>query len=218
MRTPTAALLVPAIAITLLAGGGPAFADDSVPAANDSTIATAPPDQPEEADLVEGAPDTPAAAPSDTEDEGANVPSGRVCEAGWYYYPTSKKKDYHKGVGAEQSNYNGTPHMAKSTFVSETSGTVGVAFSGELKVTAKSLVTEVEAKWGVNVSVSLTAKIGNTVSADTPSHKTTFGRYGVYRLKSYGYNQYTHANCVKGTKKNATVYTPHRVGWAIWES
>ncbi|MFH8774931.1 hypothetical protein [Streptomyces sp. NPDC017958] len=217
MRTPKAALLVPAIAVVLLAGGGPALADDSVPATNDNAVATAPPDQPEEADLTEGAPDTPAPAPSD--DEGADIPSGRVCEAGWYYYPTTKKnKDYQKGVGAEQSNYNGTPHTAQSTFVSDTTGTVGIAFSGEFKVTAKQLVTEEEAKFGVNLSVSLTAKIGNSFSVATPSHRTTTARYGVYRIKAYGYSQYTHANCVKGTKKNATVYTPRRVGWAMWES
>lgn len=59
---------------------------------------------------------------------------------------------------------------------------------------------------------------GNSISADTPPHKTTYASYGVYRLKSYGYSQYTYVNCGKGGKKNVTIYTPHRVGWAIWES
>ncbi|MFD7389882.1 hypothetical protein ACFV46_15585 [Streptomyces sp. NPDC059852] len=83
-------------------------------------MATAPPAQPEEADLIEGVVlDTPAPAPRAGEDAGANAPSGRACEKGWYHYPTSKDKDYHKGVGAEQANYNGTARTAKSTFVSE---------------------------------------------------------------------------------------------------
>lgn len=182
-------------------------------------MATAPPAQPEEADLIEGVVlDTPAPAPRAGEDAGVNAPSGRACEKGWYYYPTNRDKDYHKGVGAEQANYNGTSRTAKSTFVSQVSGTVGIAVSGEVKVTLKQLVAEEEAKFGVNLSASLTAKIGNTIMVDTPSHKTTYGRYGVYRLKAHGYSQYTHANCTKGTKKSATVYTPRRVGWAIWES
>jgi hypothetical protein len=32
------------------------------------------------------------------------------------YYPTSKGSDYHKGVGAEQANYNGTSRTSRSTF------------------------------------------------------------------------------------------------------
>ncbi len=59
--------------------------------------------------------------------------------------------------------------------------------------------------------------VGNTISVDTPTRKTTYARYGVFRLKSYGYSQYTYYNCY-GTKKNSTIYTPRRVGWAIWES
>ncbi|MEU1012448.1 hypothetical protein [Streptomyces sp. NPDC005890] len=143
-------------------------------------------------DLVEGVFDTPAPAPSAGEDDGANMPSARACLEGWFYSSTSKTKDYHKGVGAEQANHNGTSRTAKSTFVSEVSGTVGVAVSGEIKVTAKQVVAEEEAKFGIT--------------------------HGVYRLKAYGYSQYTYSNCYKGTKKKATVYTPRRVGWAIWES
>ncbi|MFF7358336.1 hypothetical protein ACFZA1_37775 [Streptomyces filipinensis] len=60
-------------------------------------------------------------------------------------------------------------------------------------------------------------RLGNSISVDTPAHKTTYASYGVYRLKSYGYSQYTYVNCGKGAKHNVTLYTPHRVGWAIWE-
>jgi hypothetical protein len=216
MRMPRRALLAPVLALAVLASAGPALADESTPTPTETT-ATAPPDQPEESDLIEGAPETPAPAPSDAANHTGNSPDGRGCEQGWSYHATSKKKDYHKGVGAEQANFNGSPHTAKSTFVSEVSGTVGIAFSGELKVSSDVAVVEVEGKFGVNVSTSLTAKLGNTISVDTSPHKTTYGRYGVYRLKSYGYNQYTYVNCGKGAKKNVTIYTPHRVGWVIWE-
>ncbi|MER5755022.1 hypothetical protein [Streptomyces sp. NPDC002088] len=226
MRTPK--ILIPVLAVAALAAASPAFAADPTSAPTDTpVVGTAPPSQPEETDLVEGAPETAAPAPSDStsSDDDLNAPTSKpsdkpdasTCSDGWYYYPTSKDKDYHKGVGAEQANYNGTSRTAKSTFVSEVSGTVGIAVSGELKVEGNAAVVKIEGKFGVNVSASLTAKIGNTISVDTPSRKTTYARYGVYRLKSYGYSQYTHLNCTKGAKKNVTIYTPHRIGWAIWE-
>ncbi|WP_151476924.1 hypothetical protein [Streptomyces albicerus] len=59
------------------------------------------------------------------------------------------------------------------------------------------------------------------IAVDTPSTYTTHAKYGVYRLKTAGYNQYGYANCAKGTKgtkTNATLYTPARVGWYIWET
>ncbi|MET7480686.1 hypothetical protein ABZT17_41035 [Streptomyces sp. NPDC005648] len=221
-------LVLPAVAIAVLAGAAPALAADDPSASPSDAIATAPPEQPGESDLVENAPETAAAAPTESvpsDDDLPSVPTSKTsatpdvqgCEPGWRYYATSKDKDYHKGVGAEQANHNGTSRTAKSTFTSETSGTVGIAFSGELKVSGPVLVTEVEGKFGVNVSTSLTTKIGNSISVDTPAKTTTFGRYGVYRLKSYGYSQYVYVNCGRGSKKNVTTYTPHRIGWAIWE-
>jgi len=212
----------------VFAAAAPALAVDDPSASPTETVATAPPAQPEESDLVEGAPQTAAPAPAETVLPGDDLPSvpttktsaapdGQGCEPGWRYHATSKGKDYHKGVGVEQANHNGTSRTAQSTFTSETSGTVGIAFTGELKVSGRAVVTEVEGKFGVNVSTSLTAKIGNKISVDTPPKTTTFARYGVYRLKSYGYNQYVYVDCGKGSKKDVTTYTPHRVGWAIWE-
>ncbi|MYS13703.1 hypothetical protein [Streptomyces sp. SID4982] len=216
MRVHRRALLAPAVAVMVLAAASPALADDPTPTPTE-TIATTPPDQPEESDLAEGAPETDAPAPSDSMNY-PNMPDGRGCDQGWYYHPTSKTKDYHKGVGVEQANYNGTSRTAKSAFTSEVTGTVGVAYTGELNVKGTVAVAEISSKFGVTVSASLTAKIGNTVTVDTPSHKTTYARYGVFRLKSYGYSQYVYVNCGKGSKKNVTIYTPHRVGWAIWEN
>ncbi|MEW2402483.1 hypothetical protein [Streptomyces sp. NPDC046862] len=141
----------------------------------------------------------------------------QACIPGYQYHATSKGKNYHKGVGAEQANYNGTSRTARSTFTSETEGEVGIGVSGELKVTGKAAVIEIEGKFGVELSVKLRTRIGNSIRVDTPSRKTTFARYGVYRLKSKGYSQYVYVNCTKGVKHNTTLYTPRRVGWAIWE-
>ncbi|MGW8631540.1 hypothetical protein [Streptomyces sp. NPDC055793] len=223
--------------LTVIAGlttGGMAVAEEPSPTASDTTVVeTAPPPGPEETDLIEGAPTGEAPAPTTPPvsdppagDDGIDLPTSkpsatldaRPCEPGYRYTPTSKTKDYHKGVGAEQANYNGTSRTAKSTFTSEVTGKVGIAYSGELKVGGSVAVVEIEGKFGVNVSVELTAKLGNTIAVDTPSKRSTHARYGVYRLKSYGYSQYRYANCTKGVKKNVTIYTPRRVGWVLWET
>ncbi|MFV2121096.1 hypothetical protein ACE14D_22710 [Streptomyces sp. Act-28] len=76
---------------------------------------------------------------------------------------------------------------------------------------------EIEGKFGVDVATKLTAKVGNSIGVNTPPRKTTYARYGVYRLRSLGFSQYTYPNCNKSAKKSVTIYTPRRVGWAIWE-
>ncbi|MCK8676731.1 hypothetical protein [Streptomyces lichenis] len=222
-------LMASGLAAAVLLTGSPAFADEPTPESTESAVVeTAPPAAPEESDLVEDAPAIDAPAPPVEADSGdglgvprppkpSDFPHAPACVPHWKYTATSKTKDYHKGVGSEQANYNGTSQSARSMFTSEVTGSVGVAFSGEVGVKASAVVAEVEAKFGIELAVSLTAKLGNTISVPTPPKKTTFARYGVYRLKSAGYSQYTYQNCTKGTKKNVTVYTPRRVGWAIWE-
>ncbi|MFV0137963.1 hypothetical protein ACLGIH_33100 [Streptomyces sp. HMX87] len=79
---------------------------------------------------------------------------------------------------------------------------VGIACSGELKVGGSVAVVETEGKVDVILSVELTAKMGNTISDDAASKKTTHARYGVHRLKSWDYSQYVYANCTRRVKKN----------------
>lgn len=214
---------------TVVAAAGPAAAEDPAPEATDvPVVETVAPPEPEESDLVEGAPTTQAPAPTVTLDDDASVPSTKpsneatpdaeACVDGYRYYATSKTKDYHKGVGPTNSNYNGTSRTAKSTFTSEVTGKVGIAVSGDLNVSAGIAIAEVEAEFGVNVAVELTAKIGNTIAVETPPKTTTNARYGVYRLKSYGYSQYVYKNCTRGVKNNVTLYTPRKIGWYLWES
>ncbi len=209
--------------LTVIAGlttGGTAVAEGPSPTATDTAV-------------VEGAPTSEAPAPTTSPvpdptlgDVDTDLPTSkpsatldaRACEPGYRCTPTSKNKEYHKGVGAEQTNYNGTSRTAKSTFTSEVTGKAGIAYSGELKVGGSAAVIEIEGKFGVELSVELTAKLGNTIAVDTPSKHSTHARYGVYRLKSYGYSQYLHANCTRGVQKNVTIYTPRRVGWVLWET
>ncbi|MBT2392685.1 hypothetical protein J7E87_25445 [Streptomyces sp. ISL-1] len=213
-------LIAPSLAIAVLGVGSPAFAADPTPTATEAPAETTPPAQPEESDLAEvGGGDTSAPPPAEGPGKPpTDVPPAQPCEPGWRWASTKKYKDYHKGVGAEQANYNGTGRTARSEFISEVSGEVGIAVSGKLKVGGSVAVAEIELEYGVELSVKLTARLGNKITVDTPSRYTTHARYGVFRLKTAGYNQYVYANCTKGTKENATLYTPRRIGWAIWET
>lgn len=147
------------------------------------------------------------------------TPFAKPCEPGYDYFVTGKaKKDVHKGVGVEQANYNNTSKSITSTFTSTVTGSVGVTVSGELKTKASVAVAEVEQKYGVQLELKLTAKLGNRVKIKTPAKKTTHARYGVFRLKTTGYSQYVYANCKKGKKFKSTLQTPRRIGWYVWES
>lgn len=76
----------------------------------------------------------------------------------------------------------------------------------------------VKTKWGITVSAELTAKLGNTISVDTPKHTTTNARYGVYRLKVVGESYVVHQNCTTTPKHKVVTYSPLKVGWYLWES
>ncbi|TQE26961.1 hypothetical protein Sipo8835_28395 [Streptomyces ipomoeae] len=144
---------------------------------------------------------------------------GKPCEPGYDYFVTGKaKKEIHKGVGVEQANTNGTSRSITSTFTSTVTGSVGVTVSGELKTKASVAVAEIEQKYGLELSLKLTAKLGNRVKVKTPPKKTTHARYGIYRVKTTGYSQYIYADCRKGKKFKSTLQTPRRVGWYVWES
>ncbi|MGW2698407.1 hypothetical protein [Streptomyces sp. NPDC001296] len=80
------------------------------------------------------------------------------------------------------------------------------------------MIAKIEAKYDVSLSASLTAKLGNSVSDDTPPHKTTHAAYGVYRLRNTGTSYVIYSNCQTSAKSTVTSYTPDYVGWYIWET
>ncbi|MBQ0967466.1 hypothetical protein KBY91_31825 [Streptomyces sp. RK23] len=209
----------PVIAVTALVlalgSAAPAFATDPEPT---EPVQTAPPAEPEESDLVEVEPEPVDDLPSVPVKPPVDQPDARACEPGYRYSATSKTKDYHKGVGVTQSNYNGTSRTARSTFTSEVAGKVGVSYSGKLGVKVSVAIVDIESEFNVNVSAEMSVSMGNRIAVDTPPKKSTNAKYGVYRLKSYGYSQYKYANCTNGVKNKVTIYTPRRVGWYIWES
>ncbi|WP_157880901.1 hypothetical protein [Streptomyces griseoruber] len=212
----TAALLV-----VLGAGSGIAAADD-VPTDSSVVIHTEPPQETDPADT--GLVDVPADQvgvepdiPGSGDTGSGNHPGSEYCDRQTVYTPTYKGGDHHKGIGAQQANTNNTSHTAKSTFTAEVSGTVGVTFSGTLSTSVDVMIAKIETKYDVSLSASLTARLGNSISVDTPPHKITHATYGVYRLRNQGKSYVIYSNCQTSAKSTVTSYTPHYVGWYIWE-
>lgn len=221
----TSLLLCTALTSPALAADGTPAPSPSVTAEDDDlVINTAPPAEPEE-DVTEIPADTvgePVEEPTYTgKPQPGDSPNAVDCTpAHGVYKPLSKDdpKAHHKGVGPVNSNCNGTSRTAKSTFTSEVTGKVGIAISGELETSAGAMLASIKTKWGVTVSPELTAKLGNTISVDTPKHTTTNARYGVYRLKVVGESYMLHQNCTTSPKHEVVSYSPIKVGWYLWES
>jgi hypothetical protein len=202
----------------------PALAADKTPtvsatSADGAVINTAPPEEPEE-NVTEVPDDAVTDEPTYTgKPDPADTPNGRDCGATQFVYrPTSQGRQYHRGVGPTNANYNNTSRTARSTFTSEVTGEVGVAISGDLETSVGAMFAKIKEKFNVTVSAKLTAKLGNSISVDTPAHKTTHARYGVWRLKHTGVSYVIHTNCTTSPEKTVVSYSPYRVGWYLWES
>ncbi|MGP4051735.1 hypothetical protein [Streptomyces sp. 2A115] len=226
-RTATRAA-VTVVAVTALAAtaSATAHADETDPVTDEIVLGTEPPAEPEEAVVDVPAPEVTQDPGSGLEDEleiprPAKPPTDgvnrEVCDRANIYTPQTKGGKYHKGVGPTLSNTNNTSRTAKSTFTSEVSSTVGVSVTAGLTVSVDRLIAKIEAKYEVNLSASLTAKLGNSISVDTPSRTTTNAKYGVYRLKNTGVSYTIYDNCQTSAKKTITSYSPMKVGWYLWE-
>jgi len=217
-RRAAARTTVVVAAATALAAALPYSALAADPAPGDTVVNTAPPAEPEEAVTDVPADQTGRVPADDTAPKpGGKAPAVRQCDAANVYVPKTKGKQYHKGVGATLSNRNDTSRTAKSTFTSEVSGTVGVSVSAGLSISIDALIGKIEQKYDINLSASLTAKLGNSISVDTPSKTTTNAKYGVYRLKNTGVSYRVYSNCESSPQKTVTSYTPLKVGWYLWE-
>lgn len=231
-------ILVCAAATTVALGAGvPAYADgpsgstipvaqvtnpgtepgpnDQLPETDADVVHSAPPTEPEETDLVEDPTPEPIPEAGDPQAGAGGVYCGPGTTS--VYIPRSKGARYHQGVGATNANYNGTSRTARTTFTSEVTGEVGVSVSAGLKTSVRFLVAKTEVQWNVSLSTKMTAKVGNQISVDTPPHRSTHGKYGVYRLKTTGVSYLMYSNCKTSAQQTVTSYIPMRVGWYIWE-
>lgn len=185
-------------------------------------LTTQPPVDPPETDLTD-APTDPAAASSEpalpTDAPTGIAPAGVYCDtAGGVYKPTSLGGKYIHSFGPWQSNYNGTTHNETTTFTAEASGTLGVSLTGSLKVSANELIARQEATYGINFSVSLTAKLGNSITAIIPPYKTINAKYGVWRRRITGTSYILYSNCTRSASSTIISYTPYTVGWYTWQT
>jgi hypothetical protein len=225
---------VSAATMAMLAGlTTQACADSSLPTGTETSQASAPADDtllqpgpptPEEEDVTEipaGDVDQAPDVPEEPLPEGKppiGVPPAEHCGPTQNVYrPTGNKGRKIKGIGPTQSNYNQGSRTATSKFIAEAGGEAGVAISGELKTSVKAMVGEIEAKYGVELSLKMNAKIGNWIEVKTPPKKTSFGKYGVWRMKNTGTSYTIYSNCQTSAKKTVTSYTPWYVGWHVWE-
>jgi hypothetical protein len=217
-------------AVTALAAVAPsaAFADGTDPATDEVVVGTQPPAEPEE-DVVDVPPSEATQPPATGTGDDLDLPlptkptkpgdttNRPICDRANISPPTTQGSKYHKGDGATLSNTNNTSRTAKSTFTSEVSGTVGVSVTAGLSVSVDAMIAKIEAKYDVTLSASMTAKLGNSISVDTPPRTTTNAKYGVYRLKNTGTSYKIYENCEVSPKKTVTSYTPMKVGWYLWE-
>ncbi|MFC5802091.1 hypothetical protein [Streptomyces formicae] len=209
-------LVVSAAAVAVVGGVNTAtFADSTEPTPIGEGVLQPGPPAEEEAGFTP-APTQDAELPL-TPGKPIDGPDAEYCAPKNIYKPSSNLGKHHYGIGVTQANYNATSRTARSWFKSEVGGEVGVTYSGELKVSGKVLVAEVEAKYGVDLSVKITAKIGNEIQIDTPPRKTTYGKFGVWRMKNTGTSYTIYSNCRTSAKSTVTSYTPWHVGWYLWE-
>ncbi|WP_142153900.1 hypothetical protein [Streptomyces sp. SLBN-31] len=186
----------------------------------DGVLNTAPPASPTES--LSNAPTDPALdkepdIPGGTCQPGQKCPAAGDCDESRWFKPKSLGGKYHWAVGPRNSNYNGTSEKEDMDFTAETSGTVGVSFSGELTTKVSNVLQEVNTKFGVTLSASITAKLGNVVHVKgVPPHKTVYAQYGVWRRKFTGTAYYQHHTCYV-TKNPVTGYGPMHVGWYTWD-
>ncbi|WP_406428708.1 hypothetical protein OHA59_23405 [Streptomyces sp. NBC_01589] len=201
------------------AAGAPAFADDGDTTGDSTTIHTEPQTETEEAvtDVAADQMGTEPGIPSTPPGEG-NHPGSELCDVMNVYTPTYKSGYHMKGVGATHANTNNTTHNITSTFTSTATGTVGVSLTGSLMVSANVMIGKIEAKCDVNLSASLTVTQANSVAAITPLHKATYAKYGVYRLRNQGTSYHIYSSCATSTRSTVTSYTPHHIGWYVWET
>jgi hypothetical protein len=211
-------LVVPIVAVAVLGTMSSAAFAESVETApvEEGVLQPGPPPEEEEGFAPapsdeEELPLAPGKPPTDGTDAEYCGPTKNI------YKPNKNLGKVHAGIGIAQSNFNETSRPARSWFKSEVGGEVGVTVSPEVKVSASVVVLEVEAKYGVDLTAKVTAKIGNEIQVDTPSKKTTFAKFGVWRMKNSGIAYTIYSNCTTSPKKTGTTLTPWYVGWHLWE-
>ena len=125
---------------------------------------------------------------------------------------------YFKGTAPVQEDYNSTGSVGTVKFTAAATGTVGVSVSGSLKVSESALIESVEATFGINVTASLTAQMGNEYDTPIPARTAYDGQYGVWRRRSTGVSYVMYSNCTSTARSGIVSYIPYAVGWYVWKA
>ena len=156
-----------------------------------------------------------AGAANAVEIDDVATPTG-ACDAGWYYSAQSAGDDVFVATGVPQQTTNDSPQSIATTFMSETSGTVGTTFSGDLNVGVDVAVAEIGATLGIAATTEKTTTYGASVTADVPAWSTVYGQYGVFQASVTGMSQYRTPSCEVTQTVYNTVNVPYREGYLFW--
>jgi len=144
-------------------------------------------------------------------------PNSYYCDPSWIYDNVSDKGRQLIPTTVVYGDYNGTANNATASFSAITAGTVTLTSSIGGSVDASAIIAGVNYTFGISVSVSLYASVGNTISITVPPYKTGFGQHGVWRKIAYGHYYYLASNCHISTDDGyITSYSPWYVGWNTW--
>jgi hypothetical protein len=141
-----------------------------------------------------------------------------LCTSAWSYSITGRGADSQQGVGAAQSDHNGTASAASVTFTSTTSGTVSATSSGSSDIALSIEVASIASHFGISATVSKTVTVGNSITISVPAGKSGNGQYGAWRAYVTGLEKFTNNNCVVTTSSAKNIYAPYKVGWNTWIS
>lgn len=138
---------------------------------------------------------------------------------GWHYDIVGDKKvQFDQGNNKSDGIYNDTDAQQKKTISSSTSGQITVGAEGGVEVSASIIVASVSARFGVNVSASLSWTSAQTYEMTAPAHKFVWSSFGVARIVTEGRYYYRDKWCdVTVDKGIVRTMTPWMKAWGVWQ-
>jgi hypothetical protein len=149
----------------------------------------------------------------------AAVAAYPTCGAGWVYTDVTRYPKKMRVLMGPFAYENDSPNPQTFSLTKYVSGTVSFSASAEGSVSAGVIIAKVEAKFGVNVSLSKTVAATLSASMKVDPHRTGHLAFGVWRFVSTGHYYYLRENCTIGTDRGyIRTYSPWYVGFRAWQT
>lgn len=103
----------------------------------------------------------------------------------------------------------------KVSLTSDFGGTVSASFSGATNVKGSVKLAEISGEFGVAVSLSVHASVGNTVTFAVPNGKASYGKYGVWSIPVRGKEYRVLAPTCTVQSRASNTLAPFMAGWDI---